>query len=181
MTTLVYRPLSTMSAVSQSGAVGRGETAATASYFCPRQEVEVPPQLADQLFKGFTACLKNLDNGTWRGTTQTTRTERATLELMSHLRLVLCRGAAELRPHFPNFALYKKYPFNSQLFTEWGRNACEEIDKLRADAATARLTGQASPAVVDELRGIATKQDALASRVSQYAFCARGVLFLGSK
>lgn len=165
-TTLVYRPLSAMSAVSQSGAVGRGETAATASYFCPRQEVDVPPKLTEQLFKGFTAYLKEMDNGTWRGSTPTTRTERATLEVMAHLRLVLCRGAAELRPFFPDFALYKKFPFNSRLFTEWGHKASEEINKLGADAATTRLTSQASPAVVDELRANRLKQGALASRVS---------------
>lgn len=164
--TLVYRPLSTMSALSQSGCVGRGETAGTASYFCPRQEVDVPPHLYREVFRGFTGLLERLEDGTWSGGTKTTRTERATLEFMSHLRLVLCRGAAELRDRFPSFALYKTYPFNSRLFSEWGAAASKEIIKLGANEAGTRLTSQASPAVVNELKGIGTKQETLAARVS---------------
>ena len=161
----MYRPFSTMSAISQSGAVRRGETASTASYFCPRQEVQVPPALYREVFKGFTTHLTALNDGTWGGSTKTTRTERATLELVSHLRLVLCRGAAELRHRYPDFELYKTYPFNSRVFSEWEQTASEEITKLRADGATTRLTSQAAPAVVEELKGIGAKQETLGARV----------------
>lgn len=164
--TLVYRPLSTMSAISQSGAVGRGQTAATATYFCARQEVEVPPALCREVFKGFTAALDKLEaGGEWGGCTATTNTERATLELMCHLRLVLCRGAVELRPRFPDFALYKKYPFNSRLFLDWAEPALAEIGKLKGEEAAARLKSGVSPAVADELNLMSSRQEAITARV----------------
>lgn len=123
------------------------------------------------MFRGFTALLQRLDDGTWGGATKTTRTERATLEFMAHLRLVLCRGAAELRPRFPDFALYKTYPFNSRLFSEWGAAASKEIIKLGANEAATKLASQACPAVVNELRGIVTKQENLVAGVSTVAVC----------
>lgn len=168
-TTSVYRPLSIMSAVSQSGAVRGGQTAATATYFCARQEVEVPVELAAEIFRPFTAFLAKLDAGTWQGTTKTTKTEHLTLNLISHLRLVLCRGAVELRLRFPDFCLYRKYPFNSRLFTDWYESAAAEVTRLKADEAGARLKSQAPTAVVEELKLLGAKQEAVAAQVSTAA------------
>eukprot|EP00752_Nemacystus_decipiens_P016035 g14336.t2 len=59
-TTLVYRPLSALSALSQSGAVRPGETASNATYYNPRQHVDVPESLVNRILPGFMGAQKEV-------------------------------------------------------------------------------------------------------------------------
>ncbi|CAN0491135.1 unnamed protein product [Ectocarpus sp. 12 AP-2014] len=113
-TTLVYRPLSAQSARSQSGAVGPGESSATAAYSNPCQHVDVPDGLVKHVLLGFMDVRRQLFDGKEKG--EGHMTERGTLDLVEHLRLVLVRGAVELQEEFPENLLLKRFPFNSRNF-----------------------------------------------------------------
>ncbi|CAN0561645.1 unnamed protein product, partial [Ectocarpus sp. 12 AP-2014] len=115
--TLVYRPLSAQSALSQSGAVGPGESSATAAYYNPRQHVDVPDGLVKHVLPGFMDVRRQLFDGKEKG--EGHMTERGTLDLVEYLRLVLVRGAVELQEEFPENWLLKRFPFNSREFLEW--------------------------------------------------------------
>lgn len=148
-TTLVYRPLSAQSALSQSGAVRPGESAGTAAYYNPRQHVDVPESLVSHILPGFMEARTQLQNGPRKG--EGRQTERATLDLIEYLRLVLVRGAVELQQEHPGTWLFKKFPFNSREFLDWAPRARNEIRQLQAADVKTRLHYQASPAIIAEL------------------------------
>lgn len=66
-TTLVYRPLSSESALSQSGAVRPGETASTAAYYNPREHVDVPKSLVDHILPDFMEVRRKMLDGADKG------------------------------------------------------------------------------------------------------------------
>ncbi|CAN0419308.1 unnamed protein product, partial [Scytosiphon promiscuus] len=154
-TTLVYRPLSAQSALSQSGAVAPGESASTAAYYNPRQNIDVPETLVGHIFPEFT---KARDQLAGRSEKEPGRlTEQGTLDLVDYLRLVLLRGAVELQELFPDNWLFKKFPFNSREFLDWAPRARNEIRELQAADVKARLHYQASPAIISELSRLNAK------------------------
>lgn len=148
-TTLVYRPLSAQSALSQSGAVRPGESASTAAYYNPRQHVDVPESLVGHVLPAFMEAKKHLLDGSDKG--EGRLTERGTLELIDYLRFVLMRGAVELQGELPETWLFKKFPFNSREFLDWAPRARNEICHLQAADVKSRLHYQASPAIISEL------------------------------
>eukprot|EP00752_Nemacystus_decipiens_P009082 g8109.t1 len=158
-TTLVYRPLSALSALSQSGAVRPGETASNATYYNPRQHVDVPESLVNRILPGFMGAQKEVVHGADRGKERLT--ERGTLELVEYLRYVLLRGAVELHEELPDTWLFKKFPFNSREFLDWAPQARNEIRQLRAADVQSRLHYQASPAIINELERVNGKVDRL--------------------
>ncbi len=148
-TTLVYRPLSAQSALSQSGAVGPGETASTAAYYNPRQHVDVPESLVENILPTFMDARREVLDGPGKGDGR--MTERGTLDLMDYLRFVLLRGAVELQEEIPTAWIFKKFPFNSRQFLDWAPRARNEIRQLRAADIKSRLHYQASPALISEV------------------------------
>ncbi|CAN0025668.1 unnamed protein product [Ectocarpus fasciculatus] len=154
-TTLVYRPLSAQSALSQSGAVGPGESSTTAAYYNPRQHVAVPDGLVKPILAGFMEVRRQLFDG--KEQREGRMTERGTLDLVKYLRLVLVRGAVELQEEFPQNWLFKRFPFNSREFLEWAPVARNEIRQLRASDVKSRLHYQASPAIISELSRLNAK------------------------
>lgn len=154
-TTLVYRPLSAQSALSQSGAVGPVESPATAAYYNPRQHVDVPDGLVKHVLPRFMDVRRQLFDGKEKG--EGHMTERGTLDLVEYLRLVLGRGVVELQEEFPDNWLLKRFPFNSREFLEWAPVARNEIRQLRASDIKSRLHYQASPAIISELSRLNAK------------------------
>lgn len=154
--TVVYRPLSTQSALSQAGAIQPGESAATAVYYNPRTLVDVPDELIEEVFPQFTEWTKKLTagGGDWP---PDKLTERGTLEFFGHLRYVLLRGAAVLQEQFPRFALFRSWPFTSEGFLRWAPRARLEISKLSASHTSASLQRTASAEVVAELRHLSAQ------------------------
>ena len=151
-TTLVYRPLSAQSALSQSGAVRPGETASNAAYYNPRQHVDVPESLVEHILPGFMQAHREMLGGADKGKGRLT--ERGTLDLIDYLRYVLVRGAVELQAELPDTWLFKRFPFNSREFLDWTPQARNEIRQLRAADVKARLHYQASPAIINELERV---------------------------
>lgn len=148
--TLIYRPLSTQSALSQAGAVQPGESASTATYYNARSLLNVPSGLVDELFPQFTEWTRRLAVGdAWP---PDKLTERGTLEFFGHLRYVLLRGAAMLQEEFPKFALFSHWPFTSEEFSRWARLARLEESKLSAAHTSARLESASPAGVAAELR-----------------------------
>lgn len=148
--TLIYRPLSTSSALAQSGAIRPGETASTAKYFNPRQHIQVPRELAESVFRGFAEQLTALETAT-RHKEPTDRraddklSERATLELMLYLRQALFRGAAELLPQFPRCPIFKTPAFCSTHFREWAATALDDVSALNESNDIERGQSQRQP------------------------------------
>lgn len=148
-TQMVYRPLSAQSALSQSGAVRPGESAGNATYYNPRQHVDVPESLVENVLPAFTEVKRELLDGPDKGKGRLT--ERGTLDLIDYLRYVLVRGAVELQEELPDTWVFKKFPFNSREFLDWAPRARNEIRQLRAADVKSRLHYQASPAIITEL------------------------------
>ena len=175
-TTLVYRPLSAQSALSQSGAVRPGETASNAAYYNPRQHVDVPESLVEHILPGFMQAHREMLGGADKGKGRLT--ECGTLDLIDYLRYVLVRGAVELQAELPDTWLFKKFPFNSREFLDWSPQARNEIRQLRAADVKARLHYQASPTIVSELERVNGK---VSQRMLVYAcrrvFCVLQEIF----
>lgn len=150
-TTLVYRPLSTQSALSSAGAVGPGESADNCVYYLPRQHIAVPEALLSDVFRGLMEYHDNLHDDTKWSIGGPGMTERGVLELLEYLRHVLLRGMAEIHGECPEAYIFKKYPFNSRMFQKWAAEARTEIDLLKAGDRKARLQRETSPAVREEL------------------------------
>ncbi|CBJ32266.1 hypothetical protein Esi_0324_0027 [Ectocarpus siliculosus] len=164
-TTLVYRPLSAQSALSQSGAVGPGESSATAAYYNPRQHVDVPDGLVNHVLPRFMDVRRQLFDGKERG--EGHMTERGTVDPVEYLRLVLVRGAVELQEELPENWLLKRFPFNSREFLERAPVARNEIRQLRPSDDKSRPHYKASPATISEL-----------SRLNAKVFTARPTLLV---
>lgn len=97
---MLYRSLSVASAISQSGCIQRGESATTAVCFNPRQQFDPPITLVTIIFAGFQSQREAFSRRKV-GWSIVFMSETATLDLMSHLRLVLIRGLVVLAADYP--------------------------------------------------------------------------------
>ena len=149
-TTLVYRPLSAQSALSQSGAVRPGETAMTATYYNPRQHVDVPESLVDHILPGFMGARREMLRGAGKGKERLT--ERGTLDLIEYLRYVLVRGAVELQEELPNNWLFQKVPL--QLARVFGLGTSRAERDLPSPSSRRQVTASLPGITCDNQRAI---------------------------
>lgn len=163
--TLVYRPLSVVSAVSQSGCVQPGESACTATYFNPRQELNPPMELVNRIFAGFEGQRETLSRGK-PGWPIGYISEKATLDLISHLRLVLIRGLAVLALDYPDWLVYRYPPFNSACFNEWASAARTRVHELTRAHVRARREHLSSRALATSVTRLEGQQSRLSDQVT---------------
>lgn len=168
--TLIYRALSTTSALSQSGAVRAGQTAETATYFNARQQLRVPPELANSVFQGFAEqrtrlVTERLPKESMARWSDDEVSEGATLDLMLYLRDVLFRGAAELLPQFPRCAIFKTHAFSSACFRQWAAEALNEVKEVEEKHVQAQARQHGKPALSPALKSAIFRMEKQQSRL----------------
>lgn len=163
---LVYRPLSIASALSQSGSVLPGESVTTAIYFNARQQLDPPPHLVNMIFRGFEEQREILQK-TIPGWATEKKTEKATLDLISHLRLVLLRSAAVVALDHPDWVIFTQPPFSTSDFREWATLARTKVEELTTSHLRARNEHVSARALATSITALQTENARLNDRIER--------------